>query len=295
MKIRILFCLILTALSILGLSQETAHYRVEKPLQILDAAIDNKRFDLSGICSKDGKWWVVADKPWNHFLYRIDTLNNRALLDTKTDVSSPGKLDMEGVDYGGESFFFCDERHSRVFQYHRGEVHRLSLDWGAINFDSWRNKGLEGIAFDPGNQMIYLGKERQPQKFFKVPASGGKIQEILKEVTAGHDFQVADLKYDSSYLYVLDRKNYRVLKVNVPAQSLKAVLDYGNVMNHKGEKFYENSRYPMAEALMFEHNRLIIGLDNNGEQLNKKNKWVKRSKLEGNNPVIIIFERPQHF
>ncbi|MCF8232619.1 MAG: SdiA-regulated domain-containing protein [Bacteroidales bacterium] len=295
MKTWILLLLMLTAINISGQGQNTRYYRMEKPLHIMEVVVSEERFDLSGICLKGDNWWVVADKPWNHFLYRVDTLNNQVVLETKTDVSVSGRMDLEGIDYAENGFFFCNERSSAVFKYHRGEVTRLALEWDSIEFESWGNTGLEGIAFDSENQTIYLGKERQPQKIFKTKADGGKVREVLKKLTSEHDFQISDLKYDSSYLYVLDRKNYRVLKIDVSEQLLKAVLNYGNVMNHNGEKFYENTRYPMAEALMFDQNRLIIGLDNNSNNFNEKNKWVKQANLEGNNPVIIIFERPQHF
>lgn len=270
-------------------------YTITAPSKILKAEITDERFDLSGICTRNNRWYVIADKPFNHFLYHIDTAGGKVTGKGRLSVNVPARLDMEGVDAYSEGFFFCDERHSSVYFFNGRDVSPVKMDWGAINIDSWGNRGLEGLAIDTVNNMIYLGKERQPKKLFRVPFSGGKVEEAMVGLTREKQFQVADLKYRDGFLYILDRANYRVLKVNISGERISAVLDYSKVLNHRGEKFYSKARYPMAEALLLTPSSVIIGLDNNGDELNNENFWVKQSGLAGDKPVILFFSRPEQF
>ena len=269
--------------------------RAEEPIRIIEVRVTNERFDLSGICAADSSWYVVADKPRNHFLYKIDTNGNSASLQSKTDIALGGILDIEGVDYSGRKFFFIEERQSRVFLFHKKQTEQIPIQWGEFKPDTWGNRGFEGIAADEDKKLLFIGKERQPAKLFKLPITGGPIIEVFKGFSEKYDFHVSDIKIEGEYLYVLDRKNYRILKLDRDKEILIRAFDYSHILNHKGQKFYRKARYPMAEALLLTKSEIVIGLDNNGDSFNSDNRFVKQSELEGINPVIIIFERPEFF
>lgn len=292
MRRSIFVLLFLITLNNVSVSQQ---YDVENPLKILEVKVSEKRFDLSGLCSDGEHWYVNADKPWNHFIYKVDTANNQILLEDKYKLDDDGRLDLEGIDYADNTFFFCDERQSRVLTYNKGETKQWELNWQNADPSRWGNAGFEGIAVDSQSNRIFLGKERDPQKIFKVSINGGEIRRILTDLTIENDFHISDMKYEKKHLFVLDRDNYRILKINLINQKIEGEFDYSQVLNHDEEKFYTNSQYPMAEALLLTPERLLIGLDNNGESFNEKNKWIRNAGLEGRNPVIIIFERPKQF
>lgn len=290
---RSLFVLLfLITLNGVGVSQQ---YVVENPVKILEVDISERRFDLSGLCSDGEHWFVNADKPWNDFVYKVDSANNQVFLEDKYELNVDGRLDLEGIDYADNTFFLCDERQSRVLTYSKGVTKQLELNWQNADPARWGNAGLEGIAVDSESNKIFLGKEREPQLIFEVSINGGDVRQILTDLTTENDFHISDLKYEKEHLFVLDRNNYRILKIDLIDQKIEAEFDYSQVLNHNGEKFYTNSRYPMAEALLLTPERLLIGLDNNGESFNEKNKWIRKAGLKGRNPVIIIFERPKQF
>lgn len=270
-------------------------FSAKEPIKIIEVKVSDERFDLSGICATDDSWYVVADKPRNHFLYKIDTTANKASLQSKTDIAVRGMIDFEGVDYSDGKFFFAEERQSRVFLFHEQETEQIPIQWGEYRPDTWGNRGFEGIAAGEDKKLLFLGKERQPAKLFKLPITGGHIIEVFKRFSEKNDFHVSDLKIEGKYLYVLDRKNYRVLKLDSHKESLISEFDYSYILNHDGEKFYRKARYPMAEALLLTQKEIVIGLDNNGDPFNSDNRFVKQAGLEGVNPVIIIFERPEMF
>lgn len=269
--------------------------RAEEPIKIIEVKVTDERFDLSGICAADSNWYVVADKPRNHFLYKIDTIGNNASLQSKTDITVGGIIDIEGVDYSGGKFFFIEERQSRVFLFHKKQTEQIPIQWGEFKPDTWGNRGFEGIAADEDKKLLFIGKERQPAKLFKLPINGGPIAEVFEDFSDKNDFHVSDLKIEGKYLYVLDRNNYRVLKMDRDKESLIRAFDYSHILNYEGQKFYRKARYPMAEALLLTKNEIVIGLDNNGDSFNSDNRFVKQAGLEGVNPVIIIFERPELF
>lgn len=270
-------------------------YKAKRPRNILEVVVSEKRFDLSGICSNGEKWFVNADKPWNHFIYKVDSANNQFFLENKYELNADGRLDLEGIDYANNTFFLCDERQSRVLTYNKGKTTQLELNWQNVDPARWGNAGFEGIAVDSKSNRIFLGKERDPQLIFEVSINGDDIRQILTDLTTENDFHISDMKYEKEHLFVLDRDNYRILKIDLINQKIEGEFDYSQVLNHNDEKFYTKSQYPMAEALLLEPERLVIGLDNNGESFNKKNKWIRKAGLKGRNPVIIIFERPKKF
>jgi len=270
-------------------------YKTKSPRKILEVVVSERRFDLSGLCSADEKWVVNADKPWNHFIYRVDSANNQIFLENKYKLNADGRLDLEGIDYADNTFFLCDERQSRILTYKKGETNQLELNWQNVDPARWGNAGFEGIAVDSKSNRIFLGKERDPQLIFEVSINGGDLRQILADLTTENDFHISDMKYEKEHLFVLDRDNYRILKIDLTNQKIEGEFDYSQVLNHNEEKFYINSRYPMAEALLLTPEQLLIGLDNNGESFNEKNKWIRKAGLKGRNPVIIIFDRPKQF
>jgi len=257
------------------------------------------RFDVSSIISVDSNIFIVADKPWNNYLYQLNISERRAFVNNRYKLPIRRKIDLEGLDYCCGKFFFVDERQSALFTFDtvNSTIENIDLDLEAFDKDyqKWGNKSFEGIAVDSINEVIYLGKERGPKRIFKFDMKNNSLSEPFIELCKLNDFDISDMKYQDNWLYILDRKNFRILKVDSDNGNLASTYLYGDVMNCDNEMMYTNAKFPMAEGLLILHDEIWIILDNNAEEMNDKNKYISQSHLNGNNPLIVVFKRPKGF
>ena len=261
---------------------------------------DKNRFDLSGIVQFKDKVYVVADKKWNNKIYRVDTTSNNFTINPVISVCPDDKIDYEGIDACDNQIYLIEEWFDDVYTLNPDSCRpeKIKINWEERNIDrsNWGNSGLEGLAIDCDKKILYLAKEREPRRIFKIDLKTGEISEpfikTLGEQRSGYD--IADMKYENGYLYILERGRGIITRITTETKEIRTYSFQNTVLNN-GKRIFENEHpeYGMAEALLLTKKQIWIGLDNNGDPVSD---FGKSLGLEQNsNTVILIFERPEGF
>ncbi len=263
-------------------------------------SINNQRFDLSGIALYNNKVLVVADKKWNNQIYQVDTTFNSFTIEPVIPVCQDGEIDFEGIDICGNQIYLIEEWYDNVFKLNPDScnLEKLELKWEdfGIARTEWGNKGLEGLAVDCDNEILYLAKEREPRRLFEINLRSGEIKEpfikILGKQRNGYD--ISDMKFENDYLYILERGRGMVTRINTETKEALS-FSFQNVVLKNGERIFSNRNpeFGMAEALLLTKNQIWIGIDNNGDPVSPYGKTL--GLKESNNTVILMFERPEGF
>lgn len=257
---------------------------------------DTLDFDFSGIVKSKDSIYVVADKPWNTFIYHIDFEAQKWLISKKRTISSDEKFDLEAIDYANGNFYLANEYTGSINILREGEsnVEKLPIDFSKMDLDpgSWKNAGWEGLAVDETNEVLYLAKERQPRFILAVDMKNWTLTDQFDiPQTDSNDF--SDLKFQDGFLYVLERNGNFVTKINPSTKEVVSKFHYKHIASHPSGKLFEPGKYGMAEALLLTENEIWIGLDNNGLEVSD---FARETyNLNDKAPVILIFDRPEGF
>lgn len=288
-----MFCLILIlCLSIPVFAQ---HYGIEE-LKYIDIYVLTDyphEFDLSGMVKTSDKCYMINDKRWSKYAYEFQAHENSFYLVDSIDLGIHPRTDLESVDYcEGMGMFYTDENENIAYYSGNAGVSQILFEKEQLGFDlNWgHNKGLEGLAVDCKNQVLYMAKERDPRFIASYDLKTREIKDITLKDSEG---DISDLKYEDGYLYILERNENLISKMDVATNKIVARVSYKNTCSHPDGKMYEGSKYGMAEALLLTTDNIWIGLDNNGLPFSKHAEEVYG--LSGNQPVIIGFERPKGF
>ena len=231
--------------------------------------VEKQRFDLSGLVKfKDGIY-VIADKEWNNHIYRIDTNATTFKALPVIELNFDDKIDLEGIDVCNDKFYLIEEWYNEVYTVNlsSGKTEKLEISWQEHNIDrkNWGNRGFEGIACDCANNVLYLAKERQPRKIFKVDLNGTTISEPFADFINSEEqgFDIADMKFENGALYLLERGKGLVTKIDVKTNA-KYSVSFQHIVFKDNQRLFKNKNpeYGMAEALLLTENEIWIGLDN---------------------------------
>jgi len=260
---------------------------------------DNKRFDLSGIVQVEGNVFVIADKEWNKYIYRLDTSLNNFTISGYQQFNFDGIPDIEGIEYSNDKFYLIDESGNDVYSIKKNEsrLEKLKIPWENYDVDrsDWGNKGFEGIAIDGQNQILYLAKEREPRRIFRIDLRTMEMSEPFinaLKIGGGHD--ISDLKYENGFLYILERGLGLITRINCRTGE-RMSFSFQDLVYKWGQRIYKNDNpeFGMAEALLLTPDEMWIGFDNNGDPVSDYGKSL--GLKEGNKCSIIIFKRPKGF
>jgi uncharacterized protein YjiK len=254
----------------------------------------NQAFDLSGIAKIEQDYYVVSDNQFSKQLYQIQLSPSSFHISDSISLQYDAVSDIEAIDYCEDrSVFFTNEVNNHVYLFADGQNKKvfdssqltkyLALDWGT-------NKGLEGIAVDCKNQILYLAKERDPRFILAYDLRSDEIISMAQRDNVG---DISDLKYQDGYLYVLERKDNIISKMDVKTMQVVQRVSYKKTCSHPDGKLYSGTPYGMAEALLLTHNEIWIGLDNNGLPFSEH--ATKTYGLTGKNPLLLRFKRPEGF
>ena len=259
-----------------------------------------ERFDLSGICKLNNKIYVVADKKWNNFIYRLDTTAANFRVYPEKELCPDTKIDFEGIDVCDNQLFLIEEWFDNVLSVNDDSCNltKHPVYWKRMGIDptKWGNKGLEGIACDNEHSVLYLAKEREPRRIFKIDLKMGTFTEpfidVLTKKMKGHD--ISDMKYENGYLYILERSTATIVRVDVKTKHTKS-YSFKYIVFKNGQRIFTNKfpQYGMAESLLLTKDQIWVGLDNNGDKVSEYGKSL--GLKENNNTVIFIFKRPKGF
>lgn len=257
---------------------------------------DTLNFDFSGIVQKDDSIFVVADKPWNTYIYSIAFNQDGWFVDAQRAITSTEKFDLEAIDFSDGNFYLANEYTGSVNLLVPGATEIQPIP---INFDAhglapgtWKNAGWEGLAIDATKKTMYLTKERQPRFIIAVDMATWTIKEQFDiPQTESNDF--SDAKFHKGHLYLLERNGNYVTKINPKTKKVLAKYHYRHIASHPKGKLYEPEKYGMAEALLLTENEIWIGIDNNGLDVSDYAQQAYRLKAKA--PAILKFERPKDF
>ena len=257
--------------------------------------LNGKRFDLSGISSRNDSVFVVADKASNPYIYLLGTVAKGYEVASWKKIRSAGSyIDYEGIAQAKGEFYLINEKTSSVQRIsEEGTIRKTPIRYkdAGLKPKNWKNAGLEGIAINEKKGLIYLAKERSPRFILEVEEETGRIRRKIKLKKHGMDF--SDLCFNKGYLYALIRSSFEVLKIDPKNMKVNASYSYRSVAKPEKEKLFEPYRFGMAEALLLTENEIWIGLDNN--HVKASGYGSKRFGLEGNAPAILKFRRPVGF
>jgi len=261
---------------------------------------ESNRFDLSGLVIHDQRFYVVADKGHNNYIYEIQKTNasgqDRWDIIGTINLGIFDLIDLEGIDYCDGVYYLINEIGNKVYALTSDEqLIELSINFylKKIDVSTWdSNAGLEGIAVDCEHDIIYLAKERGPRRLFAIEKKYGNITSDWNiPETESNDF--ADLKFENGFLYGLERNGNYIAKIDVKTLNVVSKVSYKHVASHENGKLYTPSKFGMAEALAFTKEYIYIGIDNNGLSVST---FAKETYgMGGNQPAILKFVRPEGF
>ena len=280
-------------ITIAGLLQE--HGLKELDLESIHVLENYQQaFDLSGIAKIEQDYYVVSDNQFSKQLYQIQLRPSNFHISDSISLQYEPVSDIEAIDYCEDrSVFFTNEVNNHVYLFADGQNKKvfdssqlnkhLALDWGT-------NKGLEGIAVDCENLILYLAKEREPRFILAYDLRSNEIISMAQKDNMG---DISDLKYQDGYLYILERKDNIISKMDVKTMQVVQRVSYKKTCSHPEGKLYSGTPYGMAEALLLTHNEVWSGLDNDCVPFSEH--ASRTYGLTGKNPVILRFKRPEGF
>lgn len=261
-------------------------------------SFDERRFDLSGIVQVEDKYYIVADKNWNDFIYELKFYKDKwfAIEEKPFDLKGEA-LGQEALDYSNPLFYVANEDNGKIYTMASGQdPQELKIKFADANEDpsSWANAGWEGLAIDEERKTLYLVKEREPRYILTVNLATLNIVDKF-DIPRSESSDFADAKFDNGYLYLLERNGNYITKINPQTHEVITKFSYKHICSSPppNGKLYEPAKFGMAEALLMTPTEIWIGLDNNGKAVSP---YARETyQLDGTQPVIIKFKRPSGF
>ncbi|MEM8491878.1 MAG: SdiA-regulated domain-containing protein [Pseudomonadota bacterium] len=284
--------------TLLGIKQLDSEYRQDYG--------GRQAVNLSGLTEIDGRVYGLGDKPADQCLYALSERDNLWRIDGRVELAMRGRADLEGVFSHQREFYVVNESGQDVYRYRLqgAKAEKLSLDvafpWSSAT-TLWRNAGLEGVAVDARQGILYLAKERDPSKIFvfRLDASGNanfQKEFSVEPASDAHPHQsVSDLYFENGFLYVLERRAYSIAKVDPRQERVVARAGYSYLRDASGDLFEGDNGYGLAEALLLRNSEILLGLDNNGKPINERNRLSRQYSLRGDEPAIVRISRPEGF
>ncbi len=265
-----------------------------------DCEVSSKQFDLSGFGTYKGKKICIADKLWTTDIYYFDTTSNGEFLLSicaKGLDSTSSKCDIEAVDTYNDRLVVSAEIENQIYiQNDKGEFELLPADFTKVESDlsKWgaSNAGIEGFAIDSQNNTIYFAKERDPRRLFSYDITKNEFHTDFDDVIKGDDGNISDMQFLDGKLYILDRANCLVVRLDV---NTKEMTQYSfRQYSNNGKEHIYTAKFGMAEALLVTDDAIFIGFDNNNDPVSKYGEEIGL-KPGSKSPSIFVFKRPQGF
>ena len=150
-----------------------------------------------------------------------------------------GFQDVEGITWtGGDRFLIADERRHNVVEVEMGigttEVDYAKSKQFRIGIGTGKNKGFEGIAWQPDSEQIWIAKERDPMAIYRV--GGAFDRSALPQIDIHHsqgmteaaslgNSDLSGLHYDSQsgHLLVLSDESARLAEINLEGEIISTL------------------------------------------------------------------------
>lgn len=280
--------------------------------------------EISGLHYKDGSLLFVADKLSNRNIYKVIFEDDRfyykshinlsdlkghanylkdVLVNTKRAHKLISPFDLEGLTSCKKTYYLVNEQAREILMVDK-KLTKLNIDFLKPFADFGYplkkipvNAGFEGIAVDCPNNKLFIAQERSPRALIVIDLKSLKITDFFTTASKNpkqKNLDYADLHFEGGYLYILERNNYNILKMDVSSKKIITSLSFKNLKNIKADELYDTGEpYGLAEGLTMNTNTIYIALDNNKTKISEKAK--KLFKVDGQVSSILTFKRPKGF
>lgn len=296
-----------------------------KDLVLVEMKQSSSNLELSGFVRTPKGLHAIADKLKDTWLYSFDFATEAIHLEKSVNLKNlegfwpyffgtllgrdggrwlKSPWDLEGAASCGDVIYLANEQARHLLRVSEGALKKLDIDfqqafarYGTPLSDIDINAGFEGVAVDCSKSRLYVAQERNPRALIVVDLKKEVVTDMfqvaLDKNTPHPDY--ADLFFDQTKLYILERNSYRILKLNPLTKSIEASASFKRLNpQFETRELYETGKpYGLAEALYLDENYIYIGIDNNGDPFSEK--AGKVFDFKGNNSSVIRFARPEGF
>lgn len=161
---------------------------------------DVKIKGLSGIARGNGRLFVVSD--------RAGLLELNQDFSIKDTILKETELEGVTVDEFTGDVWVCQERKQVVLQINpdtKEIISKFSLTDDVVS----KNRGLEGIVFDPISRTLFIVREKHKPSIFQVSVSGVKLKEIVINID-----DLSDITINKGDLFLLSQEGQSINKMN---------------------------------------------------------------------------------
>ncbi|WP_299731353.1 SdiA-regulated domain-containing protein [uncultured Endozoicomonas sp.] len=228
------------------LEQTTSETTREESIWLPDYHVVIDAMVLEGIeDDASGITW----SPLTHSLFIVlNGINQVVELSNNGDVlrriPMKGFRDVEAITWvGGNHFVVADEREQSLIQLtitpNTESLKKDDFPSVTLGVDAGDNKGFEGVAWDLENDSIFVVRERDPMRLYKVagltnpsqpPVISIEKSDALSEAAKAYNNDLSGLHYDqkSGHLLVLSHESRLLTEVNSNGEQLSFLeLDTG--------------------------------------------------------------------
>ena len=103
--------------------------------------LDTLSFDFSGIVQKDDSIFVIADKPWNSYIYHINFTADSWHITDKKAIFANEELDLEAIDYCDQAYYLTNEFAGSIYVLRNNSVESINIDFSTLGYKpkTWGN------------------------------------------------------------------------------------------------------------------------------------------------------------
>lgn len=258
-----------------------------------------QRFDLSGFTKRNDSIFAIADKKWTTSVYKIDTMPDNYFYIQKVTANvayTTEDCDIEAIDIFNGHFVISEETFNNIYiQNNKGDFETTGIDYASSCFDKkqWGedNTGVEAIAADDKDSLLYIIKEREPRRILQYDFKTKKISFPADSLVMLYDGDISDAQFENGNLYLLERAGSIVRKINISTGETYC-MSFAKYARNNKQHIYD-AEFATAEAMVLTDNAIFIGFDNNGDQVTEFGQSIGLKK--GNKSAIMVFERPKGF
>ncbi len=149
------------------------------------------------------------------------------------------------------------------------------------------NAGLEGIAYNCDDNLIYLANERDKPYIFVFDVDNSQILSVHKPPyfeNKGAD--ISDMIFYKRHLYLCYRNNREIWKVNCQNFKTVNILSYKAVVDDEQFVYNTGERFGIVEGLYIDDNYIYLMTDNNSSQRQADNDDFR--------PTLFVLDNPQN-
>ena len=286
----------------------------------------DKNLEISGLTTYKDNLIFISDNKEDQYIYqlklkdsktyltdtflKINTIKNfqeyyySTLLSNKGGRWLKSPWDLEGIALCGDTMYLANEQVREILSI---DLNKKSLNVIPFNFqaafaelgkameDIPTNAGFEGVTVDCETQTLYIAQERNPRGIFVYNLKNNQYLGLIRTIEAKTN-QVSpdysDLFFYKKHLYVIERNEWKVLKINPSTKKVVTEYSFENnpVLNLR--KLYKTDEpYGLAEALFINDEEVIIGIDNNNKPLSKRAEIL--FNFRGTSSSLIHFKKPK--